>query len=82
MRSHVRSVSNLSPLKMRHGHVSLLSFLGQVRVRVLNLDADARKLVLSMRQKPRGAGATGGDVAKYKQMYEEVSAWKQGIEEA
>lgn len=44
----------------------------QVRVRVLNVDSEARKLVLSMRQKPRPPVGGQGDVSKYVAMLEEV----------
>lgn len=44
----------------------------QVRVRVLNVDSEARKLVLSMRQKPRPPVGEQGDVSKYVAMLEEV----------
>ena len=49
-----------------YGHVE------QVRVRVLNVDSEARKLVLSMRQKPRPPVGEQGDVSKYVAMLEEV----------
>eukprot|EP00903_Cladosiphon_okamuranus_P009756 g9275.t1 len=42
-----------------------------VRVRVLNVDGEARKLVLSMRQKPRSSSTEQGDVSKYAQMLAE-----------
>eukprot|EP00752_Nemacystus_decipiens_P011220 g9970.t1 len=42
-----------------------------VRVRVLNVDGEARKLVLSMRQKPRASGSEQGDVTKYAEMLAE-----------
>lgn len=43
-----------------------------MRVRVLNVDSEARKLVLSMRQKPRPPVGEQGDVSKYVAMLEEV----------
>ncbi|CAM9440624.1 unnamed protein product [Choristocarpus tenellus] len=42
-----------------------------VRVRVLSVDPEGRKLVLSMRQNPRPARATQGDVSKYADMLSE-----------
>lgn len=39
---------------------------------MLNVDGEARKLVLSMRQKPR-ASSDQGDVQKYADMLQEVS---------
>lgn len=45
----------------------------QVRVRVLSVDAVERKLVLSMRQKPRPAVGDQGDVSKYSAMLKDVS---------
>eukprot|EP00904_Undaria_pinnatifida_P009520 jgi/Undpi1/5699/HiC_scaffold_2.g00973.m1 len=45
-----------------------------VRVRVLNVDSEARKLVLSMRQKPRPPVGEQGDVSKYVAMLEEDPA--------
>ncbi|CAM9313387.1 unnamed protein product [Ectocarpus sp. 6 AP-2014] len=42
-----------------------------VRVRVLNVDGEARKLVLSMRQKPRSSSAEQGNVQKYADMLAE-----------
>lgn len=44
-------------------------------MRVLNVDTDARKLVLSMRQKPRPSAPEQGDVTKYTKMFEEVSSF-------
>ena len=44
---------------------------GQIQ-RVLNVDDEARKLVLSMRQKPRAASGGQGDVTKYIEMLAEV----------
>lgn len=41
-------------------------------MRVLNVDSESRKLVLSMRSKPRTAGSSQGDVSKYAAMLEEV----------
>lgn len=51
--------------------VSVLT-CSQVRVRVLNVDGEARKLVLSMRQKPRASSSEQGDVQKYADMLAEV----------
>lgn len=45
----------------------------QVRVRVLNVDGEARKLVLSMRQKPRASSTEQGNVQKYADMLAEVT---------
>lgn len=44
-------------------------------MRVLNVDGEARKLVLSMRQKPRSSNSEQGDVQKYADMLAEVSAY-------
>ena len=41
-------------------------------MRVLNVDTDARKLVLSMRQKPRPTASEQGDITKYAKMFAEV----------
>lgn len=42
-------------------------------MRVLNVDGEARKLVLSMRQKPRASSAEQGNVQKYADMLAEVT---------
>lgn len=41
-------------------------------MRVLNVDGEARKLVLSMRSKPRVPMSEQGDVSKYAAILEEV----------
>lgn len=41
-------------------------------MRVLNVDEEARKLVLSMRQKPRASSSSQGDLTKYADMLAEV----------
>lgn len=49
-----------------------MNFAGQVRVRVLNVDSETRKLVLSMRSKSRAPITEQGDINKYAKMLEEV----------
>lgn len=51
-----------------------------MRVRVLNVDVEARKLVLSMRQKPRASSSEQGDVTKYADMLAEVRKPRQDKE--
>lgn len=57
---------------VQYAYLATINGVQQVRVRVLNVDSEARKLVLSMRQKPRPPVGEQGDVSKYVAMLEEV----------